>query len=59
VSATTHEKSVPVYTRLPAEVADRLEKAAVAADRTLAAEMRRAVRIYLETQEASAATSGS
>lgn len=53
MSSSEQEKMVLAYTRLPAEVADRLEKAATAADRTVAAEMRRAVRLYLEDREAS------
>ena len=49
------ENTVPVYTRLPVEVADRLEKVATASDRTMAAEVRRAVREYLGRVEVSAA----
>jgi hypothetical protein len=55
MSSTENDKTVPVYTRLPQDMAERLEEAAASNDRTVAAEMRRAVRLYLEPQGVSAA----
>jgi hypothetical protein len=53
MSNTATQDSVIVAVRFPAEVADGMRKAAVANDRTVSAELRRAARLYLETQEAS------
>jgi hypothetical protein len=52
MNSPTPEKTVPLYTRLPVDVAQRLEKSASDADRTVAAEMRRAIRLYLDAEAA-------
>lgn len=44
-------KELPVTARLPAEWVHRLEAMAAAEDRTRSAEIRRAVRVYLERSE--------
>jgi predicted DNA-binding protein len=50
MSANEKTATVPVYTRLPVDLAQRLEREAAAADRTMAGQVRHIVKAHLTKQ---------
>lgn len=57
--AVNPEHTAVIQTSVPHEVADRLRECADEHDRSVAAEARRAIRVYLENSEAATGNGGS